>query len=213
MGSKRKESSSSSAGDVSNDRPNSARNFCSRHRIVTTRLRLYHLVAPEHFPSPTACDLHAKEPTVVLVFPPTLLLWSSEPIGTSVLIVSSEACLGLDPSTTWKHAVRQAQWRELVQPRPRSNLERLDIWKSRPGDGKSGATCSSSDSCSLIARLNWKKVITIARRAGVDIDDDDDDHSSDSCSSSSQPSSSPSLITESDPKREVEKTESAQSFA
>lgn len=92
--------------------------------------------------------------------------------------------LGLDPSARWRHAVREAQWRELVTPRPRSHLGLLDSSKSIPGDGASGATCSTSDSRSSIARQNWKKVATIARRAAADIDGGD--YSSESSSISSR---------------------------
>lgn len=96
--------------------------------------------------------------------------------------------LGLDPSTRWKHAVREAQWRELVKPRSRKNFGFVDSGIGMSDDGESNAQCSTAESRSSIARQNWKKVATIARRAAADVDGDG--YSSDSSSSSSHPSSS-----------------------
>ena len=99
--------------------------------------------------------------------------------------------LGLDPSTRWVHAVREARWRELVKPRSRSR-NNLGFVDSGIGllseDGGSGTPCFTSESRSSIARQNWKKVAAVARRAAADIDGDS--YSSDSSSSSSRPTSS-----------------------
>ncbi|KAI1077391.1 hypothetical protein F5B20DRAFT_273933 [Whalleya microplaca] len=77
--------------------------------------------------------------------------------------------LGLDSSTRWTHAIRDAQWKELTRPRARED---------GPVDpGNDGVNTRRSSTSRSAARQNWMKVATIARRAGVD---EDSDHSEDS---------------------------------
>jgi hypothetical protein len=80
--------------------------------------------------------------------------------------------LGIDASTRWVHAVREAQWRDMVTPRAR------------------GSVSSGLDSRPSTARQNWKKVSTIARHAGNDLDADQSSSSSSSWSSSDSDSAS-----------------------
>ncbi|KAJ9152047.1 IQ calmodulin-binding motif protein [Pleurostoma richardsiae] len=94
--------------------------------------------------------------------------------------------LGLDASTRWVQAIREAQFRQMTTPRarptprgesaPPGQDERTVL--EHPADG-------SAASRSATARHNWKKASTIARRAGGDADTGDDSSSSDSSSTSS----------------------------
>lgn len=58
--------------------------------------------------------------------------------------------MGLDASTRWVHAVREAQWRAITQPRGRNEAEEEVVVSA--------------------GRRQWRKAATIARRAGVDVD-------------------------------------------
>lgn len=84
--------------------------------------------------------------------------------------------LGLDASTRWTHAIRDAQWKEVTKPRPREEQVPARV-ESTDGDGVKRPSTSGSH-----ARRNWKKAAAIARRAGGD---EDSDHSTSSDSSSS----------------------------
>jgi hypothetical protein len=87
---------------------------------------------------------------------------------------------GLDASTRWVSAIREAQYRELIRPRARSVLS---------GDGEEGAVMrppgldGEESSRPSTAKGNWKKATMIARRAGHD--DLDEDASSLTSTSSS----------------------------
>lgn len=62
--------------------------------------------------------------------------------------------LGLDPTTRWVEAIKEARYRNLTTPRPRGNT---------------GVSLASDGiEKSVAARQNWKKVGTITRRAGGD---------------------------------------------
>lgn len=87
--------------------------------------------------------------------------------------------LGIDAGTRWTHAIRDAQWQRLNTPRSRGNT------LLNPGDAtgedtvaRGGSRPRSSQSA---ARQNWKKVATIARRAGAD---EDSSHSGEDSNSS-----------------------------
>ena len=67
------------------------------------------------------------------------------------------AGLSLNPSTRWLEAIKEAQYRELIRPRPRSS----------PSDQY------SDDAKSSEAHQNWRRVGGIARRAGGDEKDDE----------------------------------------
>jgi len=94
--------------------------------------------------------------------------------------------LGIDASTRWVHALREARFRMLTEPRARSELTGDD-----GGDSQSYVLSDQPDSSeapsrsSTAARQKWKKVATIARRAGGDAEDPEDSSSSSSSSSSS----------------------------
>lgn len=62
--------------------------------------------------------------------------------------------LGLDPSTRWVEAIKEARYRNLTAPRPKS----------------SNSACfeSEKERRALAARQQWKKVGIITRRAGAD---------------------------------------------
>jgi hypothetical protein len=92
--------------------------------------------------------------------------------------------LGLDASTRWTHAIRDAQWKELTKPRARDD---------RPPDTRNGGVegCEGANRPSTSrsnARHNWMKAAAIARRAGGD---EDSDHSESSDSAASESSSPP----------------------
>jgi hypothetical protein len=72
--------------------------------------------------------------------------------------------LGIDASTRWVHAIREAQFRELTRPRARSIGADGDAHVAvagGPGTVTSGST----------ARDKWRKAGRIARRAGGDVDE------------------------------------------
>ncbi|CAF9933414.1 MAG: hypothetical protein HETSPECPRED_008646 [Heterodermia speciosa] len=73
------------------------------------------------------------------------------------------AGLSLDPSTRWTEAIKEAQYRALTRPRPRS----------------SDLAQGSEDGRASEARQTWRRVGGIARRAGGDAEDDHEEESSD----------------------------------
>ncbi|GAB1310052.1 IQ domain-containing protein IQM6 [Madurella fahalii] len=113
--------------------------------------------------------------------------------------------LGIDASTRWVHAIREAQWRELTTPRARSSLadDRLTPPGSPPGSGVPGSRPAT-------ARQNWKKVSAIARRAGGDLDADTS--SSSSSASSSDSDSGDRRKTAEQKKQEQKRREEAKAY-
>ena len=73
------------------------------------------------------------------------------------------AGLSLDPSSRWTEAIKEAQYRELTRPRPRS----------------SDLAQGSEDGRASEARQTWRRVGGIARRAGGDAEDAHEEESSD----------------------------------
>lgn len=94
--------------------------------------------------------------------------------------------LGIDASTRWVHAIREAQFRELNRPRARG-VGLSDEEGEALGDGRSSieGVGGGTGGRTTMAKKNWKKAATIARRAGNDADEPG---SSDSESSSSESS-------------------------
>lgn len=82
---------------------------------------------------------------------------------------------GLDPGSRWVEAFKEARYRNLTTPRPRSSL---DEFGSRPGTAGSDSPASGGLSVSgkrlSEARANWNKVGTIVRRAANDEDSSSD---------------------------------------
>jgi hypothetical protein len=95
------------------------------------------------------------------------------------------AGMSLDPSSRWIEAVKEARYRQLTEPRPRAGMD--------------GAEPSAGEGLGIHsrARENWKKIGTIARRAGGD---EDSDHSS----SSGEDESTPEQEREARRKRKME---------
>ncbi|KAL1841587.1 hypothetical protein VTJ49DRAFT_6897 [Mycothermus thermophilus] len=112
--------------------------------------------------------------------------------------------LDMDASTRWAHAIREARWRALTAPHPKSGSD-TDGWSSpeRPGT----ATSQGSAVHSPTARQNWKKAAAIARHAGADIDGDASSSSSSSPSLSPAPSQSGSDSSRMRKKREQDAKE------
>lgn len=79
--------------------------------------------------------------------------------------------LGLNASTRWTHAIRDAQWKNLNTPRARQD----SIISA--GDDDVDEERGLNDSRTA-ARRNWMKIATIARRAGGDEDSNHSDNSS-----------------------------------
>ncbi|RDW87602.1 hypothetical protein BP5796_03296 [Coleophoma crateriformis] len=80
------------------------------------------------------------------------------------------AGMGLDPSTRWVEAVKEARYRKMTEPRPRASGE-----VRRPSVESEGTLVSSGMPISAVqsfARQNWKKVGLITRRAGGDEESD-----------------------------------------
>jgi hypothetical protein len=90
--------------------------------------------------------------------------------------------LGIDASTRWVHAIREAQFRQLTTPRARGvglsdgeegddeQLGDTDTWGTGSTDRGSSARVGLGSRTST-ARRNWRKAATIARRAGGDADE------------------------------------------
>ena len=79
---------------------------------------------------------------------------------------------GLDASTRWVEAIKEARYRNLTQPRPRSSGEGVrPSVDARPENG--GPGLPSPHNAKSTARQNWKKIGLIARRAGGDEDSDE----------------------------------------
>ncbi|KAK1755086.1 hypothetical protein QBC47DRAFT_361125 [Echria macrotheca] len=98
--------------------------------------------------------------------------------------------LGIDATTRWIHAVREAQWRELNRPRARSpgGGSNWDLSTTTlPGEQVLGSNESGmlSPDRRSTAKSNWRKAATIARRAGADVDASSDSSSISSASSTS----------------------------
>jgi hypothetical protein len=73
---------------------------------------------------------------------------------------------GLDPSSRWMEAVKEARYRNLTQPRARISDDGDRAFSPQDPEEANRRRKSSS------ARQNWKKIGTIARRAGGDEDSD-----------------------------------------
>ncbi|OAF58271.1 hypothetical protein VC83_06420 [Pseudogymnoascus destructans] len=76
---------------------------------------------------------------------------------------------GLDPGSRWVEAFKEARYRYLTTPRPRSSLDEA---ASRPGTagGDDSPVSASGKRLSGAARANWTKVGTIVKRAANDED-------------------------------------------
>ncbi|KAL2131563.1 hypothetical protein VTI74DRAFT_4887 [Chaetomium olivicolor] len=112
--------------------------------------------------------------------------------------------LGIDASTRWVHAVREAQWREMTTPRARTGLGS----DGAASPGRPGSLIGPVSRTST-ARQNWKKVSTIARHAGGDVDADSSSISSSSSSSSSDSESGDSKRSDEQKKLERKRKEEA----
>ena len=75
------------------------------------------------------------------------------------------AGMSLDPSTRWIEAVKEAQYRNMTQPRARQSADVSRV--SVDGTGEVGR---DGERHQTAARQNWKKIGLIARRAGGDED-------------------------------------------
>lgn len=73
--------------------------------------------------------------------------------------------LTVDADTRWAHALREARFREITKPRPRS-------WSGEAAGGVGAANPQNGDAGkrSTAARRNWRKAAIVARRAGWDED-------------------------------------------
>lgn len=77
--------------------------------------------------------------------------------------------MSLDPSSRWVEAVKEAQYRNLVQPRARGDTLSLTPNEEPGVPGESSNSVQSHRRMSS-ARQNWIKIGRIARRAGGDED-------------------------------------------
>lgn len=79
--------------------------------------------------------------------------------------------MSLDPSSRWVEAIKEATYRDLTRPRPRASIDearRMSMETRRDSfDGRPNSRPGSS-----AAKQNWKKIGTIARRAGGDEEED-----------------------------------------
>jgi hypothetical protein len=97
--------------------------------------------------------------------------------------------LDIDASTRWVHAIRDARWRALNAPRPRSGS---DTGGRTSLDRPNTARSQSSDTHPSAAHQHWVKAITIVRHAAADLDADSSSTSLSESSTSSSSSSSSS---------------------
>ena len=76
--------------------------------------------------------------------------------------------VSLDPGTRWLEAVKEARYRNLIQPRAKvaadSTMAGTEIGGMNSHNGPDGTSHAS------LARYNWKKIGLIAKRAGGDED-------------------------------------------
>lgn len=83
---------------------------------------------------------------------------------------------GLDASTRWVTAIREAEFRAMTMP------------TSKPGPSAGSSSTNSGETPSFSnARLNWKKASVVARRAGHDDLESDDSSSVSSASTDASP--------------------------
>jgi hypothetical protein len=84
--------------------------------------------------------------------------------------------IGLDPNSRWVDAIREAKYRNILTPKARSSYNdtglELGVGQGHPNGGEQ---LNQS-----FARQNWRKIVSIAKRATRDEDsdlstDDDDD--------------------------------------
>ncbi|KAG0651498.1 IQ motif-containing 1 [Hyphodiscus hymeniophilus] len=80
--------------------------------------------------------------------------------------------MSLDPSTRWVEAIKEAQYRNMTQPRPRASMDVPTISLDGSADQEGGDKHSA-------ARQNWKKIGLIARRAGGDEDSESENSGAD----------------------------------
>lgn len=82
------------------------------------------------------------------------------------------AGMSLDPSARWVEAVKEARYRQVTVPRPRSD----SLVPPNTGDGADdGERPGHKRNGSSAAMRNWKKVGLITRRAGGDEDSDEEE--------------------------------------
>ncbi|KAH0562457.1 hypothetical protein GP486_002849 [Trichoglossum hirsutum] len=79
--------------------------------------------------------------------------------------------MGLDASMRWTEAIKEARYRHIIQPMPRRHRGD-DPDSSHPASDSEAHKRSSGESG---ARENWKRVASIARRAGGDDEEDLDE--------------------------------------
>ncbi|KAL8400117.1 hypothetical protein RB594_000501 [Gaeumannomyces avenae] len=83
--------------------------------------------------------------------------------------------LSIDAGTRWTHAIREARFRQITQPRPREEVMTSPVLSTSSGAGPVGDTGTgsrNSDDRSAAARQNWRKAAVVAQRAACDQDSD-----------------------------------------
>jgi hypothetical protein len=76
--------------------------------------------------------------------------------------------MGLDPTSRWTEALREARYRNWTTPRPRASLDGVGTRMDTDGTREH----SELDELKLSAREKWRKIGFIARRAAGDEDSD-----------------------------------------
>lgn len=85
--------------------------------------------------------------------------------------------MSLDPSSRWVEAIKEAQYRNLLQPRPRNSIDGNENTVESPTGSVPSRGSWGHQRHGSAAKQNWKKVGLIARRAGGDEDPDSDEES------------------------------------
>jgi hypothetical protein len=85
--------------------------------------------------------------------------------------------MGLDPSSRWVEAVREARYRNLLIPKARSSYDGAGL----EADDVQGHNDGGEQYRPSFTRQNWRKVVSVVKRAAGDEDadvstDDDDDN-------------------------------------
>lgn len=88
--------------------------------------------------------------------------------------------MGLDPTSRWIDAVREARYREYTTPKPRTSLDRPRTSHESRSDTIVVIQGQDTDVNKESARKQWKKVGYIARRAVADEDSSGDSTDEDS---------------------------------
>lgn len=121
---------------------------------------------------PREWSTHSERPAILedITFTRAATLIQSSYRGCSVR--RQMTGLNIDAGTRWTHAIREARFRDITEPRPRVESPTSPTSSEAGPVGGNGAEDRQSDDRAAAARRNWKKAAIVARRAAYDPDSD-----------------------------------------